>query len=290
MTALPIRHRSYQAPTSLRRRENPYFNDRRADRISSSPIKNLLAKLPPRFWLWFFIFLVLIGGTAWLLFFSNVFIIKNIEVRGASLIPSSSLERMAYDRLERRRAFVFSEEKLAVFHSDGLSKDIQDRYPLNNLRIIKRLPSTIIISLEEKSAAAVWFEGDVYYQVDSEGWLLAFAEGSIEGYPTIFNIGSPKINGKRVEGMEKTIAFARDFMPEFSLRFSSIALKQLSIDNDINTIKFVPKKGAMIFFSTDDSLRAQLDRLGILLNSELKDRYEKLHYIDLRFKDKIYYK
>jgi len=289
MNALPIRHRSYQAPTSMRRRGNPYFNDRRADRINSSALKNLLAKLPPRFWLWFFLLLVLAGCLAWVLLFSNIFLVKNIEVRGTSLIPSSALETMAFDRLDRRRALILSEEKLAVFHSEGLSKDIRERYPLNDVKVIKRLPSTIVISVSEKTPVAVWFEGDVYYQIDADGWLLAFVSGNIEGFPTIYNNGTPKIVNKKVEGMEKTIAFARDLMPQFTTRFSSITLKQLSIDNDMKTVKLAPNKGAMLYFSTEDSLAAQLDRLDILLGSELKGRFDTLHYIDLRFKDKLYY-
>lgn len=289
MNALPVRHRSYTAPTSIRRRGNPYFNDRRADKISSSTLKNNLAKLPPRFWLWFFILIILGAALAWLLFFSDFLLVKTIEVRGASLIPSSAVENMAYERLEGRRLLFLSEEKLAVFNSDALIKKLRERYALDDVKVIKRLPSTLIIDLSEKVPVAVWFEADAFYQIDKDGWLLAFADGQLEQFPTIHNNGLPKIVGQRVEGMESAIAFAQKLAPEFNTRFSSIPVRQLSVDNDFNTLKLVPQKGAMIYFATDDSLTAQLDRLDILLSAELKGRFDKIRYIDLRFKDKLYY-
>jgi|GEM_PF-1892835 cell division protein FtsQ len=289
MNALPVRHRSYTAPTSLRRRGNPYFKDRRADKISSSTFKNNLAKLPPRFWLWFFILIILAGALAWFLLFSDFLLVKKIEVRGASLIPSSSVENMAYERLERRRLLILSEEKLMVFHSDALIQDLRKRYALDDVKVVKRLPSTLIITLSEKIPVAVWFEADAFYQVDKDGWLLAFADGQLEELPTIHNNGMPKISEQRVVGMESSISFAQKLSPEFAIRFSSIPVRQLSVDNDFNTLKLVPQKGAMIYFATDDSITAQLDRLDILLSTELKGRFEKIRYIDLRFKDKLYY-
>lgn len=107
--------------------------------------------------------------------------------------------------------------------------------------------------------------------------------------PIIYNNGEPKINNKKVDNEESTIAFAKLLTPEFITRFSNIKIKQLLITNDKDTLTLVPEKGSMIYFSTVDSYNTQLDRLDILLKSELKGRFEKMHYIDLRFESKVYY-
>lgn len=284
------RHRAYNASANSRRRGNPYFSNRRTDNFGASTVKNVLAHISPRVWLWFLLLIILVAVLAWLFLFSNILVIKNIEVRGASIISSAEIESLARNDLAKNRLFLLSESRLAVFNSQALKQEIFSHYALDKVQITKKIPSTLIITINEKIPVAVWFEADTFSEIDGSGWILAQTFGNLEGLPTIYNNGSPKINDKKIEGADQEITFVKYLAPEFVSRFSTIKIKQLTVDDEQDTIKLVPERGGMIYFSSADDLARQLDRLDALLRSELKGRFEKVHYIDLRFGDKVYYK
>jgi cell division septal protein FtsQ len=285
----PTQHYRAYKPLSTRRQGNPYFGGERRE-PGDSRLKSLLARIPPRAWFWIISCGIVLTALFWLLFISNIFIIQNIEVNGTELIPRTAIEELANEQSDQSRALLLSQKKLFVFNSAALKQTINDRYALDELRIVKKLPSTLIITVSEKKPVAVWFEADVYREIDAQGWVLTLPMSSLEGLPTIYNNGSPKASERQINDAEPIINAASALAIEFPKRFSSILIKQITIDNEINTLKVLPSRGAMIYFSVNDSVNAQLDRLDLLLRSELKGRFEKIQYIDLRFKDKLYYK
>lgn len=289
MPHLPVRHRVYGAPATIKRRGNPYFADRRADRIGCSLAKDMLSKLSPRFWLLLFLAIIVIILFIYLAGWSTLLSVKKFEVRGTNLIPGSSVEDIARQRLSLKRIFVLPENGLIFYNSNALVSELKERYPLEQVKVVKRLPSTVVVTITERTPAAIWFEADSYYEVDKEGWVLSLTEGPVEGLPTLYNNGYPALDGKQVKNKERFFTFSADLGTAFSQRFPYIAIKQLVVDNELSTIKLIPLKGAFIYFSTDDSVTTQLERLDLLLQSELKGRFEKIRYIDLRFGDKVYY-
>jgi cell division septal protein FtsQ len=286
----PSPHHRWYTPSVERRRGNPYFSKRQIDRLGSSRVKNYLAHIPPRVWFYFFVLVILTFVLLWLFFISNILVIKNLKVEGNNLIKTIEIEQLAQKQINQSRWLVFSQNRLLVFNSADLKQTIKEHYNLEQIKISKKLPKTLIISLQERTPVAVWFEAETYQEIDSAGWILLTTNGEVEGLPIIYNNGWPKINHNKIEGADKEILFAKNLWPEFKKRFPNITVKQLTIDNDRNSLKLLPLKGAMIYFSTTDDLMTQLDRLDILLLSELKDRFEKVNYIDLRYGDKVYYK
>jgi len=272
-----------------RRRRNPYFSNSSQDHFAASKLKNTLAHISPRAWLWLFLIAIIALLLSWLFLFSNILIIKNIEVSETSLIPSFDIENLAQERLTKTKFLILSESRLAVFDAKALKNQITERYVVDKIQVSKKIPSTLVITIYEKTPTAVWFEADTYQQIDAAGWVLASVSGNVEGLPTIYNNGWPRINNKKIEGVANTITFAKSLNSEFSNRFSAIKIKQLTVDNEQDTIKLVPERGAIVYFSTIDNISSQIDRLDLLLLSELKGRFEKTLYIDLRFGDKVYY-
>jgi hypothetical protein len=108
--------------------------------------------------------------------------------------------------------------------------------------------------------------------------------------PSIYNNGLPRVENQQVKNASPLISFASKLVDGFTTRFPNIKLKQLTVDNDPNTLKMITEKGPMIYFNSSVAPEPQFDRLDIYLHSELKERYSRLSYIDLRFGDKVYYK
>jgi len=287
----PVRHRSYIAPSSLRRRGNPYFTKRRNDKIQVFGIKNILARIPTRGWFWIFLTLLIISGLIWLLFFSSVFTIKYVEVKNANLTSSASIEADVFNQTDTKRVFIFSQNRLFVFSSRSLRTALIDKYSLQDVKVIKKLPSTLIIELTERQAAAVWFEADQYLLLDASGHIISTSSATTNlGLPLIRNNGLPKINNQQVEVDPSVIASAKQVFEDFPPRFSWITIKEMDTNNEDQTLILAANKGPLIYFNTTDNIDQQLVRLDTLLRSDVRARFAKLSYIDLRFGDKLYYK
>lgn len=288
--SLPVRHRSYVAPANMRRRGNPYFASRRSDKIGIFGLKNLLAKIPARAWFWIFAILVVIAAIVWALFFSTLFTIKYVEIRGAGLSPSLDVEAKVYAQTEKKRIWFLQQNRLFVFSSEDLKTRLIDDYSLQGLKVVKKLPSTLIVELEEKQLAAVWLEAEQYYLLDANADIISQSVLKDFGLPIIRNNGLPKINGDRVDIDPSVIVAASQIFRDFPSRFSWISVRELAVSNESRTLILASSKGPMIYFNPGESIEAQLIRLDTLLQGELRSRFEKLDYIDLRFKDKLYYK
>lgn len=280
----------HPARVSRERFANPYFKAKKADRVAHSRLKYLLSKVPPRAWLLIFGLLIVFIAVLWLLTCSSLLLVKKIEVRGTVESEQKTIESMAWEQSAFTRWWFFPQNKMFVFDKAALAKKIQDRYALDGLGLKRRLPSTLIVVVKEKPAAATWFEADAYYLVDRDGWIIRPLDAPQPGLPIFYNNGGARISGKQLMGVGKILGQADYVWQQLGGHFSYLNYRQLVVDNDRDTIKIILRDGAMIYVATDQPLDNQFERLDILLSGELKNRYAKLSYIDLRYGDKVYYK
>lgn len=286
-----IHHRHYQASRVSRNRyANPYFRSRSADRLGRSRTKAILAKIPPRAWFYFFLACVIVGSLIWLFAFSAVLAIATVRVEGTVNYDTREIETAVWDQAEASRGFIFSQSRLAVFDSDQLRKTLSERYSFENLRITKKLPRTLLIRIQETAPAAVWFEADQYYLVSADGVILKTIVSPDPELPAVYNNGLPRLENNRLNGQEAALKTAAVLQQELKGRLSYFPYEQLVVDNDRDTIKIIGKKAPVVYLTTDDHVPAELERLDTLLKGELGSQLGKLHYIDLRFGDKVYYK
>jgi cell division septal protein FtsQ len=271
---------------------NPYFRSRSADRVSISRVKTTAARLPFKFWAYLFAIIFLIVAASWALFFSPLFIIDQVTVTGTDDIRARQIEEMFWQASDTSRFYVLSQAHLPLFNSESLKLEILNRYNLETVEIQKKIPKTISITIKEKVPAVVWFEADIYYILDSFGYILNIATGPVTDLPIIYNNNQVKINesGKQIMNQEAVIKMASELKPQLINALSYLKVNQMTVTHEQNTLTLVLKDGPLIYLATNEALGTQLERLTTLLRTDLKNRLNKLTYIDLRFGDKIYYK
>lgn len=271
---------------------NPYFRSRSADRVSMSRVKNSAARLPFKFWAYLFGIIILLGATSWALFFSPFFIISQVDVTGTDDIRAREIEDILWQVSDRPRLYVLSQTHLPLFDSQSLKSEIFNRYNFETVEIQKKIPKTISITIKEKEPAVIWFEADTYYILDALGYILNITTAPVMDLPVVYNNDQIKINesGKQIRNQEGVIKVAQELKPKLSGSLSYLHVSQLTVTHEQNTLVLVVKDGPLIYLATNNSVDLQLERLTTLLTTELKNRFEKLDYIDLRFGDKIYYK
>lgn len=283
--------RNYRpAKVSRDRFANPYFKAPKADKVSASRLKNVLAKVPPRAWLSIFCVGLIAAGLIWLIAFSPYLVIKDIRVQGTIESEELVVADLVRQQTLSHRAWILPQDHVLLFDKEAFSHTMAEKYNLDKLAIHKRLPGTIRVVLTEKQPAATWYEADAYYLIDREGWIIRPLAAPQAGLPVFYNNGSIRSDGRRIQGEGSVLAQSAELWGELGGRFSHLNYRQLVVDNDRDTVKVVLNSGAILLLASNQPLSGQLDRLEVLLSGDLKAKLAKLSYIDLRYGDKVYYK
>ena len=236
--------------------------------------------------------LVLVIGLVWFFCFSTVFSIQNLEVNGAVKIPREEINNLVSEQLQRRRFLAGSQGNLFLFSKEGLAKKINNHYILENLEIQKKLPSSLIVNIQEKSYAFIWSEADKYYYVDADGYIMNEINPlEIKGkkYPLINNQSDSRIIDIEISVDKKYVNYILDLFDRLNKQ-NDFEIEKFIIDKDVNTVKLAVVNGPQIYFNTNQDPEGQINKLMIIKNEKLKDDFLKKSYIDLRYGDRVYYR
>jgi cell division septal protein FtsQ len=269
---------------------NPYFRSRAADRVAMSRVKNSASRISFRIWMYILLFGFLCITLIWLICFSPFLVISQVKVTGAAEQRVEAIEQSVWTQISERRFWFLSQSHVLLFDSESFRNMLLENYVLNDVQIKKKIPKKLEVIVIEKIPVAVWFEGDSYFVIDDQGWVIDTVSGPGEGLATIYNNGQPKLNNKRLEGQESLIKASIELQASLNGRFSYLKPDQITSTHERNTVTVVLKQGTLIYFAIDESISSQLDRLDALVKSELKNKFSQVDYIDLRFGDKVYYK
>ena len=258
---------------------NPYFNNKQED--TSLDKISLKKKILACF---VFLLLIFIG---WLLIFSNLFLIKNIKIIGSNRVSEQEIINIVTPLFDGGRFCPV--KNIFCFNSELAKEKILEKYYFKNLLVKKSISRNLEIIIEEKPYFAVWIEDGQIYLIDEVGNITANGTASDLGSSTmvIENIGKEKI--------KNNLARNKDFLEYGDNLFRKtktmpeIKAKKYFIDDEKNTIKIETEQGVSIFFSVNENIDKQVEKLLTLIRERPGENFFKKKYIDLRFGDRIYF-
>lgn len=262
---------------------NPFFR-----RKKNSPVRQN-GFLSNKIKLIIFAAVIIILIFSWLIFFSALFKINKIEVDGAGENTAKAVESLARQLAGDR---LLGKNNLLLYDKSELSQTLNDKYYLQNLSIIKLLPHTLKITLEEKRQAAVWREDDKYFYLDGEGNTINQVDPlNINGsnLPLIENLTNIKMEGRKTNINKPTIDYILTLFNEFKDR-RGFEIERFILDQNVNTVKMAVLAGPKIYFNLGETAARQIARLNLIIKEKLKDSFKTKEYIDLRYGNSIYIK
>ncbi len=124
------------------------------------------------------LFFIFIGiYCVYFFFFSSYFRITNIVVEGNNEIPTSEIEMLSRQYLEKNHLLIFSNNNYFFFSRKSLESQISSKYFLDYLKIKKQKISTISIVIKERPASVLYKLGDREFLSDRDGVILSDAVG-----------------------------------------------------------------------------------------------------------------
>lgn len=270
-----------------------YKNKRKSNFLEKFKIKFLIISL-----IFLTIFII------YLLFFSKLFLIKTIEVRGNQTINTQEIKDIAQEHMFRSRFIIFNQQNRFFIDKNTLIADLSSRYKLSNIFLNVGI-ATITINIEENESAIIWKTNEDSYYLDLNGIIIKkISETDLtltndrpetdnsrekNQFPIISDNGNDSVwIGKKAIEPEEI-----NFILNLSDQLKDIKLfkiKNYKIDDKwVNEVRVETELGWEVYFNTKDDTSTQINNLVVLLNEKLKDR-SKLNYIDLRFGNRVYYK
>jgi cell division septal protein FtsQ len=248
------------------------------------------------FWYFLLVLVVVFAGIYFLAFFPH-FQVKNITIFGNEKVATNEIKDVVLRKINRKFFEVLNwsliSESIILVNPETIKKEILMKFPLiQSAQITKKLPNSINAQIQERKPSAVFYQNNKYFYIDNEGVIfeeLQNGAGSLFIVRQILNDKSVFV-GENVIQHKIMLAI---FEIEKNLKDNfQIDLKEALISNPLR-LDIKTGENWQIYFDIgeDSDIPLQLTKLNLLLKDEITpENRQTLEYIDLRFRDRAFYK
>lgn len=241
--------------------------------------------------------LAVILAAAYFIFVSDFFEVKNLKLSGNAEVKSEELEKFIFDEIRRSRIYSDLRGDMLLMGADRLEKIISNRFNIvRKVEVRKKYPNELEISISEKSITAIWCRAFCYW-LDEEGVVFepfskneSVKAGSNDAMMVLDDENTPLKIGDKVAD-KNFLDFARivrrSLKDELSLDYDNLKTPGVITDE----IWVQTRQNWRIFFNVKGDAEEEVLLLKQILKEKITpDELKKLEYIDLRIKDKVFYR
>ncbi len=235
-------------------------------------------------------------GLLYFLFFSEYFNIKNISFSGEKTIKEYDLKNTYFEYTGQKKYIFLNQKNILALSSSDLSEALKKSFRrIKNVKIEKNIPNSIDIFIEEYEPVGISCRDfnsaglDCFY-FDKDGIIfdtapLIIGEMFLSVYDNNLNIE----NFPNAKYKKDLIDFVLRFKKEI-LKNSDMSVKYFSFKDQFDDIEVYLKSGFKIFLTKDQNPEKQVYDVMRVIKEEIKENFKDLDYIDLRIKNRAYYK
>lgn len=240
----------------------------------------------------FFSILILIISIVYLLFFSSIFKIKKITITGLSKVGDLNLaENIVRDSFQLKRFGFFSNQNAFVINKAYLSNTLKRQLAIESVKLEIILPKTIKINIVKNETALIWQAGEKYFSILKDGVAnLEIADLKNYELPVVrYNttteliIGEKYLTAEQINYIKKIFALFIFYFKNEKVSFFELA----SVES--RELKIFTESDWHVLFSLDLDPEESLKLASRVWEEKLK-HVSGLQYIDVRIRDRIYYK
>lgn len=287
MQSYPLKNKKRKLKKDYQRKnlKNPFF--RRREEAPKKSYKKLI----------FISSGLLLVSLFWLIFAAPWWKIGQVDIQGLTRFEGSEIEKIVNENKDKSAILVFSKSNIILFDSEDTAQKIKEKFSLADVKIKKQLPNKIKVEISERPYSFIYQEGDKLFFASSDNYLIkevdfSGADGEEAGkYFIIENKNSSSLikNETKLNLKSDYLDFVFALKKEFD-NYPEIVLEKFIIsDQYFNSVFVKIKDGPQIFVNVNDNAREQIERLILVKNTKIKDNFNKLDYIDIRYGDKLYF-
>jgi len=241
-----------------------------------------------KFFLAFILVFIILGISFYIFSFAPFFQIKEIQIYGEKTIPANDLKTALNEKIEKR-LFSFLSKSIFLINPKKIESEFLQKYPkISKIEIKRKLPSTLILNIQEREPVGIFLVDDKKFFVDSTGIIFEEAQ-SEDNFLKIrtSDVFSNIELGRKVITKE-LMAFILDAKEKIQQNFQ-LKIEEAFIVSE-ERINLKTSEGWFLYLNSEN-LDWQLRKLKTVLEKEIpKEKRTLLEYIDTRFGNFASYK
>ncbi len=257
--------------------ENPFFRSKNKRGRNSFPWKIIGYGL---------IVFLFISVLTWFFAYSSIWTIESIKITGVSRIPENEVKSLTLEQSRQESFFVFSQRNLIFFKQDDLKNTLNDKFRLDKLKINKNWPDELILELKEIPYAYVLKKENTYQFSDATGFVIDKKDNfnkASSTYPLIESQANTADNKEKIDYILKIDTILEERKKDFEVN-------KYIIDDKYKTVILQTTSGPQIYFNIEKSPEEQIKKLKVIKKEKLKNDFNSVDYIDLKYEDMIIYR
>lgn len=271
-------------------------------------VKNKIHKIKPKrsiltrpiFWI-IFLSIIIIVSFIYLLFFYSGLQVKNIIISGNAKVIEQDLNNFVTNLINKKiiklGQFELTSSSIFLVSPNNLKREILKTFPvIEDVKINKKLPQTLKFDVQERKQLGVFCNSatgsEQYYSIDQNGVIFELLSSASENMTIVRQL---TINREVFTGEEVINKNVMNLISKIQKNLKenfNIDVKEALITNSLR-LDIKTNENWQIYFDINSMPNTDLEiaKLNILLSGEITPEIRKtLQYIDLRFKDRAYYK
>ncbi len=263
---------------SYQKRLNPYNRNRATTSISFARISK-----------WAFA----IGGGVLIIVIAlllPIWHIQAIEVSG-TMAPGISLHTVLGTYFSEHTGLLTSEQNIIMLNKSDLTSTLKKTYSTDKISISRNLPHTLLITMSDTGANAIFVTRGTSYAIDQLGKIIGPLGTEAPNALRIYDSGAtlPAVGAEVVH--PEFMQFLGNVSGHEAFRGYRIKYALLPSSSDASSVTLALDKGFRIMIDPTADLTEQLTRMNrIIAQVVTPGKLHTLDYIDLRFKEKVFYK
>ena len=226
------------------------------------------------------------------IFLSPVFTINDFSLGGNEDVKYSQVREVLEESLDKKYGLVIPANGFFLIKPVALENSLVEKIPkVMSADIVRLFPDRLNITIEERDPRVIWKTAGRHYIVGSDGLVSSQIYETLEGVPVVSDDSNSLVSANDKLLKEEYLDFVIELSDSFNAR-TGLEVKSLSTPSSQSRDLFVKtKKGFKIYLSSGLTFDSQVERLLTILGVEVAEESQKdLDYIDLRIKDRVYYK
>lgn len=211
-------------------------------------------------------YLILFIASIYFIFLSDYFAIKNIKVENVKSIEIEDYVKMTL------------QGKNILFMMPGrYLKELIEKFPvLEEARIVRGLPNTVRVIVDERKQKLIWCNSSGCFEVDNNGYIF---EETVKGDKDVVlrDLSNVKVNYLDKVVSKQFINFFINALEGFDK--IGIKIEEAQIDQTTFKVDFVTEHGWKVIMDSGGNLENQLFAVEQVMNNNRSDIKE---YVDVR--------
>lgn len=259
-----------------------------------------------------FLFLVILTGLVFLSRWEKINI-NNVQISGNKIIETEAIEQIIHSNLSGYYFWFFPKTNFLLYPKKEIKSELAEKFKrLKDISFDEKDIKTLKISVSEYEGKYLWcgttlttWTSDVQvnekcYFMDENGYIFDEApyfsgEVFFKFYGEIASVSENPIGSFFLPGNFEKITLFKKTLEEMGLRPSAFLKDDTGDINIFLSSNTIISMGPKIIFKIDSDFKKLAENLQAVFTTEpfqsdFKNKYASLLYIDLRFGNKVYYK